>query len=70
MVKKIMTIVIGLLVTGLMAGALTAAPRVKKCNDLKIDRCKERQDCVWVETHKNKEGKEIKAHCKCKGKCN
>jgi hypothetical protein len=63
--KKILAIGMGLL----MAGALVAAPKQKKCNDLKVDRCKDRPDCVWIKAHTNKEGKLIKAHCKCKGSC-
>ena len=63
--KKSIVILMGLF----MAVALVAAPKQKKCNDLKIDRCKERTDCVWVEASKDKNGKQIKAYCKCKGKC-
>jgi hypothetical protein len=63
--KKVIVVLMGLFV----AGALVGAPKPKKCNDLKIDRCKERQDCVWVDAFKDKNGKQIKAHCKCKGKC-
>ncbi len=52
-----------------VSGALSAAPKMKPCNALKVDRCKERADCVWVDAHKTKDGKDVKAHCKCKGKC-
>jgi hypothetical protein len=52
-----------------ISGALSAAPKTKPCNELKVDRCKERKDCVWVDAHKTKDGKNVKAHCKCKGKC-
>lgn len=66
MIKKVIVIALALFITG----ALSAAPRPKPCNALKVDRCKERQDCVWIDAHKTKDGKEVKAHCKCKGKCN
>ena len=65
MIKKGLAIAMALFITG----ALAAAPKEKPCNALKIDRCKERKDCVWVDASKTKDGKEIKAYCKCKGKC-
>lgn len=65
MIKKGIVIVMALFISG----ALSAAPKQKECNALKIDRCKERADCVWIDAHKTKDGKEVKAHCKCKGKC-
>jgi hypothetical protein len=68
MYKKAMVLTMALLISGFMF-ALSAAPKVKPCNALKIDRCKEREDCIWVDAHKKKNGKQIKAHCKCKGKC-
>jgi hypothetical protein len=63
--KKIMAVVLGILVSA----ALLAAPKKKECNDLKVDRCKDRTDCVWIKAHKTKDGKLVKAHCKCKGTC-
>lgn len=69
MIKKIMVFVMALVVSGIFAVALSAAPKKKECNELKIDQCKKRVDCVWVDATKDKKGKEIKAYCKCKGKC-
>jgi hypothetical protein len=69
MFKKVMVITLTLLVSGFFILSLSAAPKKKACNDLKIDRCKERKDCIWIDGHKTKDGKTIKAHCKCKGKC-
>lgn len=68
MFKKATVFMMTLLISGFML-SLSAAPKQKECNDLKIDRCKERKDCTWVDAHKTKDGKEVKAYCKCKGKC-
>jgi hypothetical protein len=68
MFKKLLMLVTCMAVSGVLAVALSAAPKKKECNDLKIDRCKERKDCVWVDAYKDKKGKEIKGYCKCK-KC-
>ncbi len=65
MVKKIVILAMVFCVTGV----LSAAPKMKPCNELKIDRCKERADCTWVDTQKGKDGKKVKEHCRCKGKC-
>jgi hypothetical protein len=69
MFKKVMVVTLSLLVSGFFILSLSSAPKKKACNDLKIDRCKERKECVWVEESKTKDGKTIKAYCKCKGKC-
>ncbi len=65
MIKKALLIAMALFVSGI----ISAAPKMKPCNALKVDRCKERPDCVWIDPHKTKDGKDVKAHCKCKGKC-
>lgn len=69
MFKKVLVIILSLFVSGLFVMALSSAPKKKACNDLKIDRCKERKECVWVDATKTKDGKNVKAYCKCKGKC-
>jgi hypothetical protein len=67
MVKKLSLVFMILLISGIFVSAF-AAPR-KACRDLKGDRCKEREDCSWVDATKGKDGKTVKAYCKCKGKC-
>jgi hypothetical protein len=69
MFKKAMVLTMGLVISGFFMVALSAAPKKKACNDLKIDQCKDRKDCEWIKAHKTKDGKEVKAFCKCKGKC-
>ncbi|MBP7737248.1 MAG: hypothetical protein KA369_14815 [Spirochaetes bacterium] len=66
MIKKALFLALALFISGV----LSAAPKPRPCNTLKVDRCKDRPDCVWIDAHKTKDGKEVKAHCKCKGKCN
>jgi len=68
MFKKVMVFTMALLISGFMV-SLSAAPKKKECNDLKMDQCKDRKDCEWIKGHKTKDGKEVKAYCKCKGKC-
>jgi hypothetical protein len=52
-----------------ISGVLLAAPKIKPCNELKIDRCKERPDCIWVDTKKRKDGEKIKEHYRYNYKC-
>ncbi len=69
MFKKVMIVSLSFFISGLFVISVSSAPKKKVCNDLKIDRCKERADCIWINESKTKDGKKIKAHCKCKGKC-
>lgn len=46
--------------------SLSAAPKKKACNDLKISQCKKREDCSWIKSAQKKDGKKIKAYCRKK----
>ena len=70
--KKLVVFLTSIFIAGLIAMPVEAK-RMKKCNNLKISRCKTRGDCKWVKRHAKKRIV-VKAHCRkcmkkvgCKG---
>jgi|GEM_PF-5843270 len=66
--KRLTTLVFAILLAIAFLSPGYSAPKFGACKGLSKNACSKSSGCVWVKGHTRKNGAQVKAHCRGKGK--